>query len=458
MIRSHSLVANDFQSDWYKRWAKELKQSKGYLENHSLYANKFWQNAIMVQALWERGAFGEGKRGIGFGVGQERLPALFAKYGTFITATDQDFKTQKAGHWSKHELATGAQSLNKLRISNPKQFANLVEYQPIDMTEIPAKFAGSYDFLWSNCALGHLGSIPDGLEFIEKSLRCLQPGGWAVHTTELNILSNSTTVTGGTTVIFRLQDIYQLQRRLLAAGYSVSPFHLEFGRTARDSRVTMRPEFGNDFSKIQVMGHLATQIVLIIHKPTQQPSAAMRWRQAVAIRRAYLRNLATMRRYKTTDKTARALLKSEHTKPNSLKIIPVRSKLSVELKNARQVEIFVEYDNQSTVPLFSTYSRLAEAKPITLATTDPGDRPSAFATSSWPGENRNRVTTDLWVKAKKGDYKLANYIQPGERFAFRAKFKAPLGLKPGSHKERFSIVQEMAGWIPNSDVTITFKN
>ena len=67
-IRSHTLLFKDFNSKWYKKWAKELKQDKDHLDNHVLRANKFWQNAIIVQALWERGTFYKGACGIGFGV------------------------------------------------------------------------------------------------------------------------------------------------------------------------------------------------------------------------------------------------------------------------------------------------------------------------------------------------------------------------------------------------------
>lgn len=121
MIKSHSLVWADFDTTWYKRWAGELYQDDKHRGDYALHANKFWQNAVMAEALWERGLLTEGTKAVGFGVGQERLPALFAKYGVRVTATDQDFTMEKAGHWSKHELANGSQSLNQLGICDPKK-------------------------------------------------------------------------------------------------------------------------------------------------------------------------------------------------------------------------------------------------------------------------------------------------------------------------------------------------
>lgn len=455
MLKSHSLVWSDFQTDWYKRWAKELYQDTKHLENYALHANKFWQNAAMVQALWERQAIQEGAKGLGFGVGQERLPALFAKYGVHITATDQDFTTQKAGHWAEHELATSAQSLNRLKICDPKKFKNQVEYMPVDMKKVPKKLHGKYDFLWSNCALGHLGSIPDGLNFIESSLQCLKPGGWAVHTTELNILSNGETVTGGSTVIFRLKDIQSLSQKLTKQGYIVSPLALVFGPDEKDKRISMRPEFGNDFSKIQVMGHLATQILLIIHKPknfqqNQAPHAI--FRRQMSLRRSYLRNLQAISRYKRSDRTVVPILKSQKTKPTQLDLTPAKTFLKVKIKKGESTSIYLDFKNNSKVPLFDTYARLGENKPITLATTKPNDRASQFFDKSWHGKNKNRPSVDVYSKAGR-KYTLIDYVQPGQEFAFLLTLNSNK-LQKGTYTEEFSIVQEHAGWVPNTSVTV----
>ncbi len=109
-IKSHAMLIGDFSTEWYAHWKKELKQDPGNLLNMELRSNKFWQNAVICQALHERGVLKADATGIGFGVGQERLPAVFAKYGVDVTATDQDFRTKKAEHWSKAELARGLKS------------------------------------------------------------------------------------------------------------------------------------------------------------------------------------------------------------------------------------------------------------------------------------------------------------------------------------------------------------
>ncbi|MDB5184903.1 MAG: hypothetical protein JWN38_711 [Candidatus Saccharibacteria bacterium] len=452
-MKSHSLVYRDYESEWYSRWSKELKQYKGHLENHSLYANKFWQNAVMAEILWEHGLLTDGKRGLGFGVGEERLPALFAKHGVAITATDQDFTTQKAGYWSEQELATGVQSLNKLNICDAEAFNKLVAYRPADMKKIPrALQKAEYDFLWSNCALGHLGSIPAGLEFIENSLKCLKPGGWAVHTTELNILSNDETVTGGSTVIFRIKDVYELQKKLTDQGYVVSPFNLMMGAQKADKRISMWPQFGNDYSKIQVMGHLATQIVLIIQRPIKPRSKAALLRQKLAIEQAYQRNRLVLQNYRRYDPTLKLILKSQKASVKEIVVAPKRTVINVTIPKGQSKEVVVPYTNQSKIPLFSTFARLGNSNPIVLATTNHPDRASPFADSSWLGRNRNRLPPEFWQK-KASKYVMADHVLPGEAFAFKATLNAA-DVPKGRYDEDVCIVQENAGWVEHSVVRL----
>jgi hypothetical protein len=454
MVSSHSFKHEDLRTDWYVRWANELKQdSPKHLDGNMPGSNKFWQNAVVVQALFERGMLKEGKKAIGFGVGTERLPALFAKYRVFVTATDQDFTTQKAGHWAAKELATSAQSLNNLGICDPKLFVNQVEYAPVDMNKVPAKYDGKYDIVWSNCALGHLGSIPAGLDFIKRTLDCLRPGGWAVHTTELNILSNDETVTGGTTVIFRLKDIYELQKRLVENGYEVEPFMLTLGNAEKDKRVSMMPLFGNDSSKIQVMGHLATQIVLIIHKPTAAERRKFVELKAIAkLSMHYQRSLKVVRRYRKSDPTIASILQSQKRGPEEIQLTPKEAEIKVTVKHGDEAEVFVAYKNTTKFPLFSLYARLANNHPIVLATDHPRDRASQFANEKWEGANSNRTSSALWVKNGK-EYGLADYILPGQDFAFKVAIDAGKAAK-GTHEEHFSVVQEYKGWINNSTAKI----
>lgn len=451
---------NDFDSGWYKRWAKELKQNKDHLDNHALRANKFWQNAIIIQAVSERIDFERGDvSGLGFGVGQERLPAVFASHGVHIMATDQDFTTAKAKHWKQHELADSAQSLNRLGICDTQKFKDLVSYMPVDMTKIPKKLADKYDFLWSNCALGHLGSIDAGLAFIEKSLDCLKPGGWAVHTTEINLLSNNKTVDSGSTVVFRLRDIHQLQKRLVKKGYRLSPLRLTPGKSAQDARISLRPQFGNDYSKIQVGGHLATQAVLMIHKPAQPladiKARASRFRHEGHLSAVYAQNLKTLVTYKRKNPQIATLLKSQKMPLSAIKITAAQKEIKLSIKQGATKDIFLDFVNKTPFPLCSLYSRLAETKPIVLGTSNPKDRPSKFQDKSWVGGEENRPAHDLRIKKNK-QYELADYVQPGQNFSFALTLNTNK-LAKGTYTEELTVLQEYVGWLDDSKVTLKVR-
>ncbi|HSX00431.1 MAG TPA: class I SAM-dependent methyltransferase [Patescibacteria group bacterium] len=454
MVRSHSFHWADFDTDWYKRWAKELRQTEKGREDYALFANKFWQNAVMAQALLERGALREGAKAIGFGVGQERLPALFAKYGVHVTATDQDFTTQKAGRWSEHELARGTQSLNQLGICEESQFAKQVEYMPVDMTRISKKLHNKYDFLWSNCALGHLGSIPEGLRFITESLACLAPGGWAVHTTELNILSNNDTVTDGSTVIFRLKDIYHLQKTLIAQGFKIVPFVLTLGNGDQDKRISLSPQFGNDYSKIQFRGHLATQIVLLMHKPKAfQGKSGVNPLSRLAAFAAHRGNLGAINRYRQ-DPTIKGLLDTRKTDLGAIQVVPVEARLRVSIPKGQSRTLAIKYKNKSLAPLLGVSTDLT-ANPIVLATTKPQDRISKFADGTWLSGNRPSASLRAW-STKSKDSTPVEYVPPEQNFLCNVTLSAKR-LQKGMYTESFCLVQELVGWIDNSTVTVTIE-
>ena len=88
------------------------------------------------------------------------------------------------------------------------------------MNNIPDNLK-NYDFLWSSCALEHIGKIRDGADFIYKAMDCLKPGGIAVHTTEYNFSSNLFTVNSGNTVLFRRRDINKIVHNLRKQGHKI---------------------------------------------------------------------------------------------------------------------------------------------------------------------------------------------------------------------------------------------
>lgn len=454
MIRSHSLVFSDFYTTWYKKWANELKQNKANLDSHKLKANKFWQNATIVQALYERGLLEDGKTGVGFGVGQERLPALFAKLSVKVTATDQDYRTKAAKHWQKHELAFGLNSLNRLMICDPEKFKRNVNFQAVDMRKVPKNLFGKYDFVWSNCALGHLGSIEAGIKFILESAKCLKPGGYAVHTTEVNVINDRHTVNAGDTVIFRPRDIYKLASRLKAAGYQLDPLKLNFGQSKEDQRISIYPQFGNDYSKLQVGGHLITQVVLIISRP-KKVSKLNESLLSARQKKAYIGNRLAQMRFSKSHPLLNQIRDYEKTLLSSGMIKPLKLSYTTSLKGSPK-DLYLEYQNTTKHPIFGMHERLHTTKPMALATSGPKDRASQFMADDWFGNQPNRPSIFIATKDKSGKWVKADYIRPGAKFAYRVKLD-PSKLKKGNYVEKFVIVQEDNQHLDDTEVNVTIK-
>ena len=80
----------------------------------------------------------------------------------------------------------------------------LVTHRAADMAAIPPDLMlGGFDFVWSVCSLEHLGSLEAGERFVMAAMRCLKPGGIAVHTTEYNLDATGPTLEDGPTVLYQ---------------------------------------------------------------------------------------------------------------------------------------------------------------------------------------------------------------------------------------------------------------
>ena len=232
------------------------------------YHRKVWEFAYLLQALYERGCLVPGKRGLGFAVGQEALPSYFASLGCEIVATDLGATDSRAAGWAEsNEWSSSAEILNRKGLCDPALFRERVTFRPVDMNHVPPDLTG-FDFTWSSCSFEHVGSIELGMAFVLRQMDCLVPGGVAVHTTEFNLTSNTSTVTKGRTVIYRRADIETLVKRLRAAGHEVEPLDITVGTHPLDWFVDERPYSSHRHLRKRQKGYAATSIGLIIRKAT----------------------------------------------------------------------------------------------------------------------------------------------------------------------------------------------
>lgn len=228
-------------------------------------SRKTWEHMYIYQALKERGMLKPGKKGLGFACGTEPSPALFANMGCHITATDAplDVVSKTWGQTRQH-----SNRLDDLfypaYVDADKFYAN-TEFKHLDMNHIPYEEKG-YDFIWSACALEHLGSLHNAKQFIYRSMECLKEGGVAVHTTEYNLSSSLATVMSGDSCIFRSIDLIEAAEQLERLGYHVEPLDFRLDGSKLDDLIadtsTKVPHF-----KLFIDKFLATSFGLIIKKP-----------------------------------------------------------------------------------------------------------------------------------------------------------------------------------------------
>ncbi len=250
------------ESPAFRYWSTRMN------EGWSLH-RKLWEYCFILQALYERDMLRDGRVGLGFAVGEEPLPSLMASLGCKIVATDLDIADSRADVWAKTaQLADGLDGLNKRQLCDETSFQQRVSFRRVDMNRIPSDLTG-YDFTWSSCSFEHCGSIDLGKRFLCEQMKCLKPGGIAVHTTEYNLSSTKKTIDTGTTVIFRRQDIEALMRDLQAEGHEVEKLQLDIGGSPEDSQVVIPPYRGNVHLKLQLFNkYVSTSVALIVKKAT----------------------------------------------------------------------------------------------------------------------------------------------------------------------------------------------
>jgi hypothetical protein len=257
--KSELCKAIHLQTDWYKRWCRELNEEPGF-------HRKQWEFVYVMQALWERECIAKGKKGLVFAVGSEPGPSIFANYGCYILATDIfPEKGVEKGWTTADQLCFGIESLNKRGLCDDKTLQEHVIYKPVDMNHIPDDLDG-FDFNWSSCSFEHLGSIEKGIDFLKNQLKTLKPGGWAVHTTEYNISSDDETIESGDTVVFRKKDIDRVVNELRGMGHYVEEVDYSLGGEREDFQVDFTPHQQQVHLKLQLGDYVVTSIGLIIRK------------------------------------------------------------------------------------------------------------------------------------------------------------------------------------------------
>ena len=232
------------------------------------YWRKIWEYVYICQGLYERGMLTEGKKGVAFGIGEEPLPDLFASFGCHILATDLNANESFAKAWiASNENAGGnLEKLRQKKICDKETFYSHVSYRDVNMNDI-RKDIKEYDFCWSTCALEHLGSLKNGLEFIKNSIKSLKSGDIAIHTTEYNLYSNDNTLESSGLSVYRRKDIENLIKDLQEQGHYVYPMDWHLGTNVVDHFIDL-PPYQREIMHLRLLlqNYPCTSIGIIIKK------------------------------------------------------------------------------------------------------------------------------------------------------------------------------------------------
>lgn len=251
VLRSSVIKAKDFHTAWFNARCEELR------ERNDIFQRKIWEYAVIAELSKQIDI----NNALGFGVGKEPLACWFASQR--INAVATDFPGIQKEWIDRH--AEVKRDLYREDVCSYDEFERLVTFSQVDMNQIPNTLQG-FDFVWSCGSFEHLGSIERGIQFFLNSMKCLRPGGLAVHTTEYNFGSNDKTIEESDLVLFRERDLRELEDRLAAQGDRLWTLDLQRGNEPEDVYVDSPPYKHSPHLALRIVDHVTTSIVLVAER------------------------------------------------------------------------------------------------------------------------------------------------------------------------------------------------
>jgi hypothetical protein len=232
-----------------------------------VWHRKLWEWVFIIHHLIESGLLREGNRGLVFGVGSEKLPALFAGMGAEIVATDAPAEIGEEKGWKRTgQHSSGLSQIRYTDLVDGNVFDLKVSYRTCDMNNIAPDLTG-FDFNWSSCCFEHLGNLEAGMQFVvDATEKTLRVGGLAVHTTEFNLSSNNETLEQGDTVIYRRRDMEELVQCLRDRGHIVQPLVVAPDCHYWDFHIDVPPYTETPHLKLMLDRFVATSVGLVVRR------------------------------------------------------------------------------------------------------------------------------------------------------------------------------------------------
>ena len=231
-----------------------------------LINRKYWEYFVLLHQSFLAGLFERSSSHvIGFGVGNEPIPAYFASQKVRVTATDY-IEGPSAEAWSGTNELLNFEKLIRPDICSTAMFNSFITVQSVDMNNIPIQFHNKYDLCYSLCSLGHIGGFSYSRQFILESLNVLKPGGVAIHTFEMD-LDNGERYEHPDHTIFLKADVISIIAEVKSMGFKVERHALEQGNGYLENYLDQYPFGSSPHLFLDLNGHRSLPTVLVIKKP-----------------------------------------------------------------------------------------------------------------------------------------------------------------------------------------------
>lgn len=256
----HMCCAEHFDHPQFLELVKEMGE-------HFNIHRKLWEFASIAKVVKDHFHSLQGKQGIGFGVGTEPLTSLFAKWGGSILATDQPHGQGSVNWQAFTQHATSLEAIHRRDVIDSESFSSLVKFQHIDMNNLPTGL-GTFDLMWSSCVIEHIGGFANAKEFLTKSYHLLNPGGLAIHTTEIELTKKPQMMVYGHDCVFRTDELIDMEHALRSLGAHLSMSFYTPVEHPYDVHVSTPPyDPAKPHLKLLLGESITTSFMLVIRKP-----------------------------------------------------------------------------------------------------------------------------------------------------------------------------------------------
>lgn len=218
-MTSRASTQADLEASWTRYWSAQLRGG------HAIH-RRTWENAYVLQAIAQMGKLRPGMKGLVVGGGNGPLVAYLASKGCEITVIDS--------------TAPSADGLFKSELVDRQTYDRNVKVRAVDLNALPQDLR-DFDFCCSISRIHMLGSIANGLAFMESMIDVLKTSAMAVHTTEFAFAADDQTIDNWSTVLFQRRHFEDMSRRLAAKGCRVSPLDFNLGNRPLDRFIDVPP-------------------------------------------------------------------------------------------------------------------------------------------------------------------------------------------------------------------------